>query len=261
MLRKLTTAAVLALLCSVPAAPAPAQEALTGEWTVNLLRDDGSDRVQVNFIRDENGMTGLPMHLRRLQGLTPAQLAADRAPVRFRVESDAGSIDCVGELRSGRGSGEFTFAPSAAFAAQLAQRGLERPALREQFSLAMLGVGLADVDETLRGLAAAGSPRPATSELVRVFTHGIGVGYLRELASVGYRGLTVAQIIRLHNHQVTARYVADIRALGYTSLSPDEVIWLHNHAVDADFIRRANARNRERLSLAELVWLQKHDRR
>lgn len=258
MLRTLATTAVLALLCTLPAAPAPAQETLTGEWTVNLLPDDGSDRVQVNFIRDENGMTGLPMHLRRLQGLTPAQLAAPRAPVRFQVGSEAGIIDCVGEMRGGRGSGEFTFRPGTSFASGLVRRGLQTPTVREQFSLTVMGVTLADVDETLRALAAAGSPRPTTTDLVRTFTHGITPGYVRDLASVGYRGLEAGEIIRLHNHAVTARFVSELRGLGYGGISPDEVIRLRNHAIDAAFVRQANQRSGTRLEVEELVRLQKH---
>ena len=93
------------------------------------------------------GRSAAPSTPRRSRALAEAELAGDGGQVRFRIARDAGTLDCEGVARRGRGTGECSFSPTRSFAATLAERGIGPPTADEQFSMAMHDIGLDYVDE------------------------------------------------------------------------------------------------------------------
>src|SRR5262249_1745276 len=119
----------------------------------------------------------------QLVGLTPAQVSSAGSMVHFQIKREAGSLDCEGWFKEGKGSGHFTFSPDAKFAAALKQRGLETPSAEQQFSLALRDVGLVLLDE----LKTQGYEQPSLDQLVRIGTHGVQLDYIKGLAKQGYK--------------------------------------------------------------------------
>jgi len=116
------------------------------QWTIHGTPADG--RVQFEISRHagtSTWMMGRTVDLATLDGLTAVELASDNAVVRFRMPRDAGTLECDGVVRHGRGTGACTFAASESFAAALAARGIGRPTPGQQFSMALNDIGLAYV--------------------------------------------------------------------------------------------------------------------
>ncbi|HEV2150050.1 MAG TPA: hypothetical protein VGR37_21815 [Longimicrobiaceae bacterium] len=284
--------AALAALVYLAATPASAQEVPPLQWTAAAKSPAGQAPRTLQFTLSyrtrggEDGLTSRPVPLRRLEGLTPAEVESPRAQVRFRLRYEAGSFDCEGWFRTGRGSGDCEFAPDAGFAAELERRGVGRPTGWQQLSLALHDVGIAYLDELasqryprpdvaelvragkhaaglefLRGMGAAGYRMGTLQELIRLRDHGVTPEFVREMAALGHRGLPAEDLVRLRGHGVSFRFVREMRELGYGRLTIDQLVQLRGHDVTPDFVRRANARAGIRLPLSELIRQREHDER
>src|SRR5918993_1095287 len=109
------------------------------------------------------------------------------------MRRDAGTFTFEGVIRNGVGAGTFSFAPNAAFPAELAKRGFARPTEREQYQMARHDIGYAFIDE----LTQQGYTKPATVDLVRAGQHGVNATYVREMGALGYRLGTLAPLVEL----------------------------------------------------------------
>lgn len=266
-MRRSAITAVAAALLSRTAAPAAAQDVPSIQWTASGGGSAGMPQGAVNFsltYRSAPGTRGAAgrtsqaspgragnLAITQLEGLTPAQVAAAEAPVRFKLRRDAGTFECEGAFNAGRGSGTCGFAPSAAFAAQLEQRGVGRPTAFQQFSLALHDVGTAYLDE----LAAQRYARPAVAELVDAGLHGAGLEFLKGMGAAGYKLGSLPELVRLRDHAVTPEFVGQMRELGYDGLTVSQLATLAAHGVTPEFVRQANQRAGSRQPLEQLIHL------
>ena len=136
--------ALFLLLLAAFSSAGIAQSADQGTWRIYYSPD--RNRVQLSFEQNEgdhrHGQTSFGVQQSELRGLPP-QLSSYSGPAKFQLVRDAGTFNFEGELRSGRGTGFFTFSPDPRFPQQLASRGYERPTADQQFWLAMHDVGYA----------------------------------------------------------------------------------------------------------------------
>ena len=283
-------AAALAFLLLVPgsacAQPGRAAAQPSGSLTFEIERSGQPGRVQLEISRrsgNNHWSTGRTVDAASLQGLTAGQLAGDGSPVSFRIARDAGTLDCEGVVRRGRGTGDCGFVADPRFAAALAERGVGRPSIDEQFSMAMNDIGLAYVDEVrrqgyetltagelaragdhgvtldyLRGMGAHGYRVGRLSALIEMRDHGVTPDYIEALARHDVRDIPPAEIVRLRDHGVSADYVAELRELGYRRLSTEEMIQLRDHGVTADYVRTLAENGIRDIPTAELVRLRDH---
>ena len=208
---------------------------------LSLRHGDGNRRSQYgrSFARSD------------LEGLGTAD-----GPVRFRIAREAGTIDCEGTLRGGRGSGECRFTPDAGFAAELDRRGIGRPDAEEQFHLAMAGVGrplLAELDRQ-------GYPRPRIQDLVALGIHGADVDYLRGLDAAGYRVGSLQRLVEFRIHGVTPAYIAELSALGgeFRDMAPERLTEMRIHGVTPGFARAMSELGYRGLGPSQLVAMRIH---
>ena len=75
-----------------------------------------------------------------------ADVLNQQGHVNFNIVRPAGTFQCEGWMKDGKGSGHFTFAPNAQFSAELAKRGLGTPNERQSLRLAMGNASLSLVD-------------------------------------------------------------------------------------------------------------------
>ena len=174
----------LSVLC-VSCLLVQAQEAFTGQWLLEFNPEPMPVSLTLRHESDGGGRHDSSQAIPReqLQGLSQAQVSSEGTAVRFQVKREAGSLNCEGWFKAGKGSGHFSFSPDAAFTAALKQRGFAAPSAEQQFSLAMHDVGLALLDE----LSAQGYEPPTLDQLVRIGTHGVRLNYIKGLASLGYK--------------------------------------------------------------------------
>ena len=149
--------------------------------------------------------------LDRLRGLSQPQIMSAGSNVQFQLVREAGTFNCEGWFKDGKGSGHFVFSPSAAFSAELVRRGYPAPTEAQQFSLAMEDARIALLDE----LNAQGYDRPSLEGFVRMAQHGVTIDYAREMKSLGYMVKSTEMLTRMVDHGVTTEAIKDLDALGF----------------------------------------------
>ena len=284
MLKKLLIASTALLL----AAPAGAQVPDRIDFIVSpTQKAPGKVQLALSYRTPKSrSNNNNPIALAELQGLSAAHLASPSGgPARFRIVRDAGSLDCDGIFRNGRGTGDCRFAPSAAYASELAKRGISRPTADQQFQLAMHGVDLAVADELirqgyrtpsisqlvetgifnvdvpfLRALDAAGYRVGTVSKLVEMKIHGVSPDYIRELGAIGptYRKLPVDALVEMRIHGVTPARIRDYAKVGYTDLSRGQIVSMAIHGVSPDYVQQMAEAGYRGLTPEQLVNMRIH---
>lgn len=284
MIAKLFIAAAALLV----AAPAGADVPERVDFTMSPMpKAAGQVQLRLSY-RTPNSRSdnSRPFALAELQGLTAAQLAAPGGgPARFRIVRDAGRLDCEGVVRSGRATGSCRFAPHAAYAGELAKRGIARPSADQQFRLTMHGGDLAVVDELMRqgyatpslsqlvetgvfaidvpflkAVDAAGYRVGSVSKLVQMKIHGVTPAYVRELAAIGpaYRQLPVDALIEMRIHDVTPARLGAFAKAGYPALTRRQIVSMAIHGVSPDFVKQMADAGYRSLTPEQLVNMRIH---
>src|SRR5262250_2363660 len=88
--------------------------------------------------------------LSQLRGLTAAEMRADGGMARFEIVRDAGTLQCEGLFKNGRGSGTFVFKPNQNYVSEMRSLGYDNLSDDGMFSLALHDVRL----DFVRGLIA-----------------------------------------------------------------------------------------------------------
>ena len=232
-----------------PAGAAGTQE-LTGTWELHPAGTKGEVQLTIRRGRSTHGRT-LPLaDVERLAGTTIAAATT----VHFPIRRDAGTFMIDGLCRNRACAGTFAFEPQAAFAAELAKRGIGKTTPDDQFHLAVADVGAAYLD----ALAAAGYRTPDIRTLVRAAQHGVDIGYLGAMTALGYRLGTLDELIRLRDHGVDPEYVRGMAANGYPKLPADELVRARDHGVDPEYVRGMRALGHAGLPLDALVTARDH---
>ena len=248
--------ALMAAAAALLAAPSgTAQSGYEGQWTVDL-RQNG--RAQLNFNYSGKGggtsMSGDEIPAAELRGLTADQARSGGTNVRFQIVRDAGTFDCEGWFRAGKGSGTFAYTASPEFAARLRSLGLEAPAPHAQFQMALADLRLELVEE----LKAQNYADLTTDHLVRVADHGVDLEYLRGLRAAGYQPASVAALVRMRDHGVTLKVISELEKLGYAKLPADQLVRVVDHGVSPSYIRELDALGYRGLPIEQLVRMRDH---
>lgn len=255
MLKKLLIVSTALLL----AVPGSAQLPERIDFTVSPReKNDGKVQFALSYRTPRSRSThSNPIALSELQGLTPVQLAAaSGGPARFRIVRDAGTLDCDGIFRNGRGTGDCRFAPNAGFAAQLARRGIGAPNAEQQFQLTIQDADLGVVDE----LARQGYPRPTISQLVETAIFDIDVSFLKALDASGYRAEKISKLVEMKIHGVSPDYIREIAAISpaYRKLPIDALVEMRIHGVTPAKIREYAQAGYKDLSRKQIVAMAIH---
>ena len=261
-------------------------ENFTGQWLIAPTREPGLLNLTLMYSHKEGrgqSITSNTLSAAQLRGLSPAQMASAGTNVEFQLVRDAGTFNCEGYFKGGRGSGHFAFAANPAFVAELKRRGYETPTDMQLFKLAINNAGIALLDELqaqgyerptldqfvrmgdhgvsleyVRALKAEGYSVQSDDLLTRMVDHGVSVSFIKELDSLGYKQVPVAGLIRTVDHGVTPNYIRELAALGHRDLSLEQLTRLVDHGVNVNFIREIEAAGYGRPPLDQLVRMQDH---
>ncbi|MEN3335725.1 MAG: hypothetical protein V7641_5090 [Blastocatellia bacterium] len=237
---------------------ASAQDSYTGQWIIEPAREASLLHLTLTYSSEKRGrgqsMDSFSLSPEQLRGLTSAQLMSAGTNVQFQLVRDAGTFNCEGWFKGGRGSGHFVFAANPAFVTELRKRNYEAPSDAQLFKLAMSDTGLALLDE----LQAQGYERPSLDQLVRMGDHGVSLEYVRALKAQGYNVQSVDLLTRMVDHGVSTSFIKELEALGYKRLPVETLIRTVDHGVTPDYIQELAALGHRDLSLEQLTRLVDH---
>ena len=197
-----------------------------------------SDWVRLEFMNspasdDASGAILSDVARTDLATVSAEQLSAGYSgPLHFTLAREAGTFHFDGNVRAGVVDGMYTFAADPRFADALSRAGYARPSEREQFRLALTGVGM----QLVKQLRDLGYAQATTADLVRMGTHGVDLDYALSMASLADRLGTVARLTQMRDHGVDLDYVAELERLGYTDLAAEALMALRDHGIDSVYI-------------------------
>lgn len=156
-----------------------------------------------------------------LAGLMPGALDRDGA-LRFALAREAGRIECDGMATHRVGSGRCSFAPDAAFARYLAERGVGMPDFRGSYDLTVLGARRALVE----ALATARYQTPTVDQLIALTAIGVTPDYIADLSRSGFHPDDLDDLMAFAALRIDGAYAGAMLRAGAGKLRSKDLIAL-----------------------------------
>jgi len=198
----------------VVAVNAAAQSSITGEWIAEFSRKN-PDEVQFTIIRrgerrgQHTSSDGIP--LTELQGLTREQAFGPRAEVNFRIVREAGTFQCEGFFKEGRGAGQWSLTINQNFVSAMRAHGYNNLSEDDLFTAAVVNVKAKTVDD----LEAAGYDRLTWDEVVEASIFKVTAEFIREMKAAGFDNLTFKKLVEARIFDVDSKFVKEVEAMGF----------------------------------------------
>jgi predicted metallopeptidase len=238
----------------------PAQETLSGTWTAELKRDKPGDKIQFNFNRRREGghssMHGNGYALTDFQGLTREQvLAGSNTLVNFRLVREAGTIECEGSFRDGKGAGSWRLIPDENFRNAMRGRGYDNLTNEQMLTSVMLDVTAKFVDDA----NSMGFGRLPFESVVKARIFNVTPQFAAEMKSLGFENLELEDLVKARIFQIDAEFIRQAQMMGFERQSLEGLVKLRIFKITPDFIREMKAAEFENLSAEKLVKLRIFD--
>ncbi|HEY9405071.1 MAG TPA: hypothetical protein VIQ24_20635 [Pyrinomonadaceae bacterium] len=239
------------------AASSAAQAAITGEWLAQFNGKNG-DEVQFTVIRrsagggQHNSSNGIS--LGELQGLTRQQISAARTDVNFRLVREAGTFQCEGIFREGKGAGHWTLTPSQSFVSAMQSRGYDNLSEDDLFSAALFDINI----KTIEDLKAAGYDRLSFKQLVEASIFKVTGDFARELKSAGLENLSFKELVEARIFKVDAQYVKEVQAMGFERQPLKTLVEMRIFKITPEYIREMRSMGFANLTLKQLTEMRIH---
>jgi uncharacterized protein (UPF0335 family) len=234
-----------------------AQEAITGEWLIDFNRKN-SDEVQLTIQRrtarggNHSSSNGVP--LSEFQGLTREQAMGARADVRFRLVREAGTFECEGSFREGKGAGFWTLVPNQSFVSAMRARGYDNMTEEDLFSAALFDITIKGIED----LKAAGYDRLSFKELVEASIFKVNGEFIREMKSAGFENLTLKELVEARIFKIDSQYVKEVQAMGFERQPLKSLVEMRIFKITPEFIKEMRSMGFDNLSLKDLVAFSVH---
>lgn len=282
VLLALCLAAPIADWEAAPAQPAGTRPTVQGTWRTeydNYWTRDNRERwisIQLRYDGERSGF-GIP------ERDVPA--LADRGaggPVQFTLRRDAGHFDFTGRLEDGRGSGEFSFTPSADFLSTMSRLGYPRLSDDDVWRFAMHDISRVyvtdfknagyqlDTSELIKSRIHGATPafaqemsqetktRMEIDQLIKMRIHGVTPEFIKEMRDLGFKNETIDDFVKFRIHGVTPDYIKTFADLGYKNLRSDDLVKMRIHGVSAQFVRDLGDLGYKNLPIEDLVRMRIH---
>lgn len=270
---------------------AATQEDFTGLWTIDSRnrRGDNDDNkvylsIQRRTSRGGNSQSSSGVPFETFRGLTREQMMSSTGNVvRFQIVRDAGTLNCEGWFKDGRGAGQFTFVVNQSYVGEMSRLGYSNLSEEKLFALAVHDVSTNFIQE-LKGLGydrlslddllafrihgvspkfiqdfrARGYDRLPSDDLVAMRIHGVTTEFVEELKAAGYPRQPIDQLVAMRIHGVTPEFTKELEALGYERVPIDDLVGMRIHGVTPEFIKDLRAAGYDRVSVEDLVAMRIH---
>src|SRR5882724_8076865 len=188
------------LLCYASVATISAQGSMTGEWILEMK--PGTDFVYFSIHRRSEGggthSSSSDIRADSLKGLSAAQVSGSGSAVSFQVVREAGTLNCEGWFKEGKGSGSFTFVSNQRFAAEMKSLGYEQLSDEKLFAMRIHGAG----PEFIKAMKDEGYDQVPVDNLVAMRIHGVKPEFIGDLKSLGYEHPPIDQLVAMRIHGV-----------------------------------------------------------
>src|SRR5262249_59142573 len=106
--------AIISICCSASTGIMSAEAPMTGEWILDMRPAPNFVYFSIHRRSERGGSFSSSSDIRAdsIKGLSEAQASSNGSPVSFQVVRDAGTLNCEGWFKQGKGSGTFTFVPN-----------------------------------------------------------------------------------------------------------------------------------------------------
>jgi len=236
---------------------ASAQEKLTGEWLADFSRKNPNEVQFTTIHRTARGgmnNSGDGILLSDLQGLTREQAFGAKTEVSFRIVREAGTFECEGFFKEGKGAGFWTLTPNPAFIAAMRERGYANLSSEDLYHSARFDISVKSVDD----LKAAGFERLAFKDLFEASIFKVTSEYIREMKAAGFENLTLKQLVEARIFKIDGEYVKEVQAMGFDKQPLKMLVEMRISKITPEFIRQMRALGFENLTLRELNELGIH---
>jgi hypothetical protein len=260
-MRYLITLFLLVLHIATGGAQAPASD-VHGTWTAEIHSGKVNLQTRTAAPPDSNRSgdwtgewsMGQTMPVDDLSGLANSDTFT-LAGAKFELRREAGSFAFEGSFRDGRGAGLFTFAPRAAYTAEMKSLGYndDLPVWR-RYQLAIHDVG----PKYIRDLKSEGYDKLTLDQVQRAKTHGVTIDYIRDLKGQGFKVATIEDLTRTRDHGVTGEFVKTMKAEGFTGATLEEFIRLRDHGVTQQYIQEMKKAGFSSASVEDMVRARDH---
>ena len=234
-----------------------AQRAITGEWIADF-NSKNADEVQLTIIRRSarggNHSSSNGVRLSEFQGLTREQAFGTRTDVRFRLVREAGTFECEGSFREGKGAGHWTLIPNQSFISAMRGRGYDNLTEEDLFSAALFDINIKSIED----LKAAGYDHLSFKELVEASIFKVTGEFAREMKSAGFDNLTLKELVEARIFKVDAQYAKEVQAMGFGRQPLKKLVEMRIFKITPEFIKEMRALGFDNLSLKELVDFSVH---
>ncbi len=267
---------------NAPARPSQDRVTVRGTWRA----DDDSSWTRTNAerwislqLRYDAGNSGIGIPERDVPALTDRR--AD-GPIHFTLQRDAGLFDFTGDVVSGHGRGDFTFAPSSDFKSGMQRLGY--PALSDEdvwrfamhditrtyvtdFKNAGYQLDTSDlIKSRIHGATPAfaqdmkqeTSSRLEIDQLIKMRIHGVTPEFIKAMRDLGFKNETIDDFVKFRIHGVTPEFVKGWNDLGYKNLDGDDYVRMRIHGVTPQFVRELSDLGYKNLPIDDLVRMRIH---
>jgi hypothetical protein len=234
-----------------------AQGVITGEWIADFNRDNPNE-VQFTIVRrtarggNHTSSSGFP--LSEFQGLTREQAFGARQEVRFRLVREAGTFDCEGSFRDGKGAGHWTLTPNQNFVSMMRSRGYDNLTEEDLFSAALFDINVKTIEE----LKAAGYDQLSFKQLVEASIFKVTGEFIREMKSAGFDNLTLKELVEARIFKIDAQFMKEVQAMGFGPQPLKKLVEMRIFKITPEFIKEMRSLGFDNLSLKELTDLSIH---
>jgi hypothetical protein len=228
------------------------QGKVTGVWTATI--NPGTSGVNVALQRQSTFTTWnekLTPSESELKGFPLAGTISAKENLRFQIVREAGTFNCEGYFRDGKGAGSWTFAPSQNFISAMRSRGYDNLTEDNLFAAAIVNVTVKMIED----LKSFGYDRLSFDQLFRAGAFHVTPEFIRAWRSAGFENLTFEKLVDLGTFNVTPEYLREIKAAGYENVTLGELTQARTFGVTTDFIQLWRSAGFKDISLQAITEL------